>query len=73
MVMGCDGKLSASALPPNESSAVNAAKTVFRIIPSDSAHTIVIARSEATKQSNFPCRGAMDCFAALAMTAHSFA
>jgi hypothetical protein len=73
MVMGCDGKLSATALPPNDMSAINADRTVFRITPSDSARTIVIARSEATKQSNFLCRGAMDCFAALAMTAHSFA
>jgi hypothetical protein len=30
--------------------------------------TAVIARSEATKQSILSFRGAMDCFAALAMT-----
>src|SRR6202790_5699892 len=29
---------------------------------------VVIARSEATKQSSFPRYGAMDCFASLAMT-----
>src|SRR5439155_3155501 len=33
MVMGCDGKLSASALPANDISAINAAKTVLRITP----------------------------------------
>ena len=33
----------------------------------------VIARSEATKQSMLPLRGAMDCFASLAMTASGFA
>jgi hypothetical protein len=30
---------------------------------------VVIARSEATKQSILPLRGEMDCFASLAMTA----
>jgi hypothetical protein len=40
---------------------------------SNGARTIVIARSEATKQSSFLGRGAVDCLAALAMTAYSFA
>jgi hypothetical protein len=31
-------------------------------------YPVVIARSEATKQSILPCCGAMDCFASLAMT-----
>jgi hypothetical protein len=75
MVMGCEGKLSATALPLKASSAANMARIAFRITPSDSAHTIVIARSQrvppsagpminsAPKQSSFLSRGAMDCFA----------
>src|SRR5215208_5956458 len=33
-VMGCDGKLSARALPPNASNATSAARTFLRITPS---------------------------------------
>ena len=40
MVMGCDGKLSARALPPNASIAINAARTVLRIT---SSPTTIIA------------------------------
>jgi hypothetical protein len=32
MVMGCDGKLSASALPPGVNSATKAARITFRIL-----------------------------------------
>src|SRR6202022_4569877 len=34
MVSGCDGKLSARALPPKASNAANAARTILRIAPS---------------------------------------
>jgi hypothetical protein len=37
--MGCDGKFSAHALPPNASIAINAAQTVLRIPPSNAAAT----------------------------------
>jgi hypothetical protein len=37
MVMGCDGKFSASALPPDIKSPINAAQTVLRIAPSNTA------------------------------------
>ena len=37
MVMGCDGKVSANALPPNASIAINAAQIVLRITSSNAA------------------------------------
>jgi len=36
-VMGCDGKVSANALPPNVSIAINAAQIVLRITSSNAA------------------------------------
>src|SRR5712671_3135153 len=63
MVMGCDGKLSASALPPNDISAIDAARIVLRIMSSPK-HSHGRHCEEHLRRSNpyFRCR-AMDCFA----------
>jgi len=46
--MGCDGKLSACALPPNIASAINAAKTALRI--ASSLRRINLAMNTASRK-----------------------